>query len=106
VDNHRWHWESERCLWKLYLNLPGTDSPKRSGRPRYGLGRRLSHRDHHGALNSHGPLRSRLAATLIAEKTDAAGGHVRQIELCLLHCEMSSSASELAGLTFSPLPPK
>jgi hypothetical protein len=27
-------------------------------------------------------------ATLIAEKTDAAGRHVRQIELCPLHCEI------------------
>src|ERR1035437_6477038 len=37
-------------------------------------------------------------ATLIPEKTDAAGRHVRQIELCRLHCEIVIKRERARGL--------
>src|ERR1019366_10480675 len=37
-------------------------------------------------------------ATLIAEKTDAAGRHVRQIELCPPHCEIVIERERARGL--------
>jgi len=37
-------------------------------------------------------------ATLIAEKTDAAGRHVRQIELCPLHCDVVIERERARGL--------
>jgi hypothetical protein len=37
-------------------------------------------------------------ATLIAEKVDAAGRHVRQIELCPLHCEIVIERERSRGL--------
>ena len=40
-------------------------------------------------------------ATLIAEKIDAAGRHVRQIELCLLHCEVVIERERALGLEIS-----
>lgn len=40
-------------------------------------------------------------ATLIAEKTDVAGRHVRQIELCSLHCEVVIEREHARGLEIS-----
>jgi hypothetical protein len=40
-------------------------------------------------------------ATLIAEKTDVAGCHVRQIELCLSHCEIVIERERSRGLEIS-----
>jgi hypothetical protein len=40
-------------------------------------------------------------ATLVAEKTDVAGRHVRQIELCLLHCEIVIERERSRGLEIS-----
>ena len=40
-------------------------------------------------------------ATLIAEKTDVAGRHVRQIELCLSHCEIVIERERSRGLEIS-----
>ena len=40
-------------------------------------------------------------ATLIAEKIDVAGRHVRQIELCLLHCEIVIERERSRGLEIS-----
>ena len=37
-------------------------------------------------------------ATLIAEKTDAAGRHIRQIELCPQHCEIVIEREQKRGL--------
>jgi hypothetical protein len=37
-------------------------------------------------------------ATLVAEKVDAAGRHVRQIELCPLHCEIVIGRERARGL--------
>jgi hypothetical protein len=37
-------------------------------------------------------------ATLIAEKVDTAGRHVRQIELCPLHCEIVIERERSRGL--------
>jgi hypothetical protein len=37
-------------------------------------------------------------ATLIAEKVDTAGRHIRQIELCLLHCEVVIEREQARGL--------
>jgi hypothetical protein len=37
-------------------------------------------------------------ATLIAEKVDVAGRHVRQIELCPLHCEVVIERERSRGL--------
>ena len=37
-------------------------------------------------------------ATLIAEKVDTAGRHVRQIELCPLHCEIVIERERTRGL--------
>ncbi len=37
-------------------------------------------------------------ATLIAEKVDGAGRHVRQIELCPQHCEMVIERERARGL--------
>src|SRR5208282_1271438 len=37
-------------------------------------------------------------ATLIAEKVDRAGRHVRQIELCALHCETVIERERARGL--------
>ncbi|GEM_PF-2091482 len=37
-------------------------------------------------------------ATLIAEKVDTAGRHVRQIELCGLHCEIVIERERVRGL--------
>jgi hypothetical protein len=37
-------------------------------------------------------------ATLIAEKVDTAGRHVRQIELCALHCEIVIAREQARGL--------
>lgn len=37
-------------------------------------------------------------ATLIAEKVDTAGRHVRQIELCALHCEVVIERERSRGL--------
>jgi hypothetical protein len=40
-------------------------------------------------------------ATLVAEKTDVAGRHVRQIELCSLHCEVVIERERARGLEIS-----
>jgi hypothetical protein len=40
-------------------------------------------------------------ATLIAEKIDAAGRHVRQIELCPLHCQVVIERERSRGLEIS-----
>jgi hypothetical protein len=40
-------------------------------------------------------------ATLIAEKVDAAGRHVRQIELCAQHCEIVIERERARGLEIS-----
>jgi hypothetical protein len=40
-------------------------------------------------------------ATLIAEKVDGAGRHVRQIELCLRHCEIVIERERARGLEIS-----
>jgi len=40
-------------------------------------------------------------ATLIAEKIDVAGRHVRQIELCSLHCEVVIERERARGLEIS-----
>jgi hypothetical protein len=40
-------------------------------------------------------------ATRIAEKTDVAGRHVRQIELCALHCEIVIERERSHGLEIS-----
>jgi hypothetical protein len=37
-------------------------------------------------------------STLIAEKVDAAGRHVRQIELCPLHCDIVIARERSRGL--------
>jgi len=37
-------------------------------------------------------------ATLIAEKVDAVGRHVRQIELCPLHCQIVIERERTGGL--------
>jgi hypothetical protein len=37
-------------------------------------------------------------ATLIAQKVDGAGRHVRQIELCALHCEIFIERERAHGL--------
>ncbi len=37
-------------------------------------------------------------ATLIAEKVDAAGRHVRQIELCARHCDVVIERERSRGL--------
>jgi hypothetical protein len=37
-------------------------------------------------------------ATLIAEKVDGAGRHVRQIELCPRHCEIAIERERSRGL--------
>jgi hypothetical protein len=42
-------------------------------------------------------------ATLIAEKTDAMGRHVRQIELCPLHCEVVIARERVRGLEIWPV---
>ncbi len=36
--------------------------------------------------------------TLIAEKVDVAGRHVRQVELCALHCEIVVERERVRGL--------
>jgi hypothetical protein len=46
------------------------------------------------------PCRCPKRATLIAEKVDTAGRHVRQVELCEPHLN-SSIASELTALRYS-----
>jgi hypothetical protein len=40
-------------------------------------------------------------ATLIAEKTDAAGRHIRQIELCAQHCDIVIERERVRGLEIS-----
>jgi hypothetical protein len=40
-------------------------------------------------------------ATLVAEKVDGAGRHVRQIELCPLHCEIVIERERARGLEIS-----
>jgi hypothetical protein len=40
-------------------------------------------------------------ATLIAEKVDAAGRHVRQIELCTRHCDVVIARERARGLEIS-----
>jgi hypothetical protein len=40
-------------------------------------------------------------ATLIAEKVDTAGRHVRQIEICSLHCEIVIERERARGLEIS-----
>jgi hypothetical protein len=40
-------------------------------------------------------------ATLIAEKVDTAGRHVRQIELCALHCQVVIDREQARGLEIS-----
>jgi hypothetical protein len=40
-------------------------------------------------------------ATLIAEKVDGAGRHVRQIELCSWHCDVVIQRERLRGLEIS-----
>jgi hypothetical protein len=40
-------------------------------------------------------------ATLIAEKVDGPGRHVRQIELCPLHCEVVIQRERARGLEIS-----
>jgi hypothetical protein len=40
-------------------------------------------------------------ATLIAEKVDTAGRHVRQIELCLLQCEIVIERERARGFEIS-----
>jgi hypothetical protein len=40
-------------------------------------------------------------ATLVAEKVDTAGRHVRQIELCLVHCEIVIEREHARGLEMS-----
>jgi hypothetical protein len=42
--------------------------------------------------------RCSVRATLIAEKTDAAGRHLRQIELCSQHCEIVIERERSRGL--------
>jgi len=37
-------------------------------------------------------------ATIVAEKVDGAGRHVRQIELCALHCEIIIERETARGL--------
>jgi len=40
-------------------------------------------------------------ATLIAEKVDGAGRHIRQIELCSQHCEIVIERERKRGLEIS-----
>ena len=40
-------------------------------------------------------------ATLVAEKVDVAGRHIRQIELCVLHCEVVIERERSRGLEIS-----
>jgi hypothetical protein len=40
-------------------------------------------------------------ATLIAEKVDTAGRHVRQIELCPQHCQIVIERERARGLEIS-----
>ena len=40
-------------------------------------------------------------ATLVAEKVDTAGRHVRQIELCALHCQIVIERERERGLEIS-----
>ena len=40
-------------------------------------------------------------AAFIAEKVDGAGRHVRQIELCLRHCEIVIARERARGLEIS-----
>ncbi len=40
-------------------------------------------------------------ATLIAEKVDTAGRHVRQIELCPQHCQIVIERERMRGLEIS-----
>ena len=40
-------------------------------------------------------------ATLIAEKVDGAGRHIRQIELCAQHCEIVIERERTRGLEIS-----
>jgi hypothetical protein len=40
-------------------------------------------------------------AVLVAEKVDSAGRHVRQIELCSLHCEIVIDHERARGLEIS-----
>ena len=40
-------------------------------------------------------------ATLVAEKVDVAGRHVRQIELCLRHCDVVIERERKRGLEIS-----
>jgi hypothetical protein len=42
-----------------------------------------------------------MRATLVAEKVDAAGRYVRQIELCLVHCEVVIERERARGLEIS-----
>jgi hypothetical protein len=42
-----------------------------------------------------------MRATLVAEKDDSAGRHVRQIELCLLHSEVVIERERSRGLEIS-----
>ena len=47
------------------------------------------------------PFRARncqMRATLVAEKVDTAGRHVRQIELCPLHCQIVIERERNSGL--------
>ncbi len=40
-------------------------------------------------------------ATLVAEKVDTAGRHVRQIELCASHCQIVIERERARGLAIS-----
>ena len=42
-----------------------------------------------------------MRATLVAEKVDASGRHVRQIELCPQHCEIVIGRERSRGLEIS-----
>jgi hypothetical protein len=42
-----------------------------------------------------------MRATLVAEKVDTAGRHVRQIELCPRHCETVIERERARGLEIS-----
>jgi len=46
-------------------------------------------------------IRCRERATLIAEKVDGAGRHVRQIELCARHCDIVIARERARGLEIS-----
>jgi hypothetical protein len=46
-------------------------------------------------------LRCRERATLIAEKVDGAGHHVRQIELCTRHCHIVIERERTRGMEIS-----